>query len=81
MNVNEALVTAQKIGAPVNVPNHYDMFESNSEDPEKFTKHIYGGFIMEFNTEYILTAGGFVKQTVLKRAPLCDILSLRRRVL
>lgn len=61
MNVNEALVTAQKIGAPVNVPNHYDMFESNSEDPEKFTKHIYGGFTMEFNTEYVLTAGGFVK--------------------
>lgn len=61
MNVKEALVTAQKIGAPVNVPNHYDMFESNSEDPEKFTKHIYGGFTMEFNTEYILTAGGLVK--------------------
>lgn len=47
MNVNEALVIAQKIGAPVNVPNHYDMFESNSEDPRKihkaYLRRIYNG--------------------------------------
>ena len=26
MNVDEALVTAKKIGAKINIPNHYDMF-------------------------------------------------------
>lgn len=61
MNVNEALVTAKKIGAPVNIPNHYDMFESNSENPALFTENIKGGFTMEFNTEYTLTTQGFEK--------------------
>jgi len=55
MNVEEALVTAEKIGAKVNVPNHYDMFASNSEDPHKFADKIKGGFIMEFNEEYDLS--------------------------
>ena len=26
MNVDEALITAQRIGAKINIPNHYDMF-------------------------------------------------------
>ena len=54
MNVEEALITAKKIGAKTNVPNHYDMFESNSEDPHKFADFIDGGFIMEFDKEYDL---------------------------
>ena len=54
MNVEEALVTAKKIGARVNVPNHYDMFASNSEDPHLFADHIDGGLIMEFEKEYQL---------------------------
>ena len=54
MNVEEALVTAKKIGAKLNVPNHYDMFASNSEDPHLFANHIDGGFIMEFDREYQL---------------------------
>lgn len=54
MNVNEALVTAEKIGASVNIPNHYDMFESNSENPLLFSEHIKGGFVMDFNKEYTL---------------------------
>jgi len=52
MNVEEALTTAKKIGAKINVPNHYDMFASNSEDPALFADRIKGGFIMEFNREY-----------------------------
>ena len=52
MNVDEALITAQKIGAKVNIPNHYDMFQSNSENPLLFSEKIGGGFIMEFNKEY-----------------------------
>ena len=52
MNVEEALVTAKKIGAKLNVPNHYDMFASNSEDPRLFADNINGGCIMEFDREY-----------------------------
>ena len=52
MNVKEALATAKKIGAKINIPNHYDMFASNSEDPHLFAEHIDGGFIMEFDREY-----------------------------
>lgn len=52
MNVEEALITATKIGAPVNIPNHYDMFASNSEDPLLFSEHIKGGRVLEFNKEY-----------------------------
>jgi L-ascorbate metabolism protein UlaG (beta-lactamase superfamily) len=54
MNVEDALKVAKKIGAKVNIPNHYDMFASNSEDPHKFTDNISGGFIMKANTEYNL---------------------------
>ena len=52
MNVDEALITAKKIGAMINIPNHYDMFKSNSENPLLFSEKIEGGFIMEFNREY-----------------------------
>ena len=52
MNVEEALITAKRIGAKINIPNHYDMFASNSENPRTFTNQIANGFIMEFNKEY-----------------------------
>ena len=54
MNVEEAIAVAKKIGAKVNVPNHYDMFASNSENPHLFAKRIEGGKILEFNREYSL---------------------------
>lgn len=54
MNVEEALVVAKEIGAPVNVPNHYDMFASNAEDPHLFADHIAGGKILAFNIPYTL---------------------------
>ena len=54
MNVDEALITAKKIGAKINIPNLYDMFESNSENPLLFSEKISGGFVMEFNKEYLL---------------------------
>ena len=54
MNVDEALITAKKIGAKINIPNHYDMFESNSENPLLFSEKISGGFVMKFNKEYLL---------------------------
>lgn len=54
MNTEEALITAKNIGARVNIPNHYDMFASNSADPHAFAEHIPGGKILEFNTEYFV---------------------------
>jgi L-ascorbate metabolism protein UlaG (beta-lactamase superfamily) len=52
MNVSEALHVAKKISAKINIPNHYDMFASNSEDPHLFADHISGGRILEFNVPY-----------------------------
>jgi L-ascorbate metabolism protein UlaG (beta-lactamase superfamily) len=52
MNVDEALITAKRIGAKINIPNHYDMFASNSENPYLFSENIDGGFVFEFNKEY-----------------------------
>ena len=52
MNVEQAVEVAKKIGAKVNIPNHYDMFASNSENPHIFTNQIENGFVMEFNKEY-----------------------------
>ncbi len=54
MNVKEALMTAKKIGAKINIPNHYDMFASNSENPYLFSENIDGGSVLEFNKEYEL---------------------------
>lgn len=52
MNVDEALITAKRIGAKINIPNHYDMFSSNSENPYLFSENIAGGSVLEFNKEY-----------------------------
>ena len=52
MNVREAVETARKIGAKINVPNHYGMFASNTEDPKKFVSRVPGGFEMEYGREY-----------------------------
>ncbi len=52
MNAQEALTVAKAIGAPVNIPNHYGMFASNTADPHTFADRIHGGRILEFNKEY-----------------------------
>ena len=52
MNVEEAVTVAKKIGAKVNIPNHYDMFASNSEDPTLFTSALENGYILQPNREY-----------------------------
>ena len=56
MNVDEALEVAKRIGAPINIPWHYDMFESNSENPILFTNHIKGGRILEYNQVYEISS-------------------------
>jgi len=55
MNVSEALTVARELGAKTNIPTHYDMFASNSEDPRLFADHIDGGYILEFNRTYTVT--------------------------
>ena len=54
MNVGEAVVTAKKIGARLNIPDHYDMFATNMEDPAKFTCEFPGDavFTPEFDRQY-----------------------------
>lgn len=54
MNVEEAVITAKKIGAKINVPSHYGMFASNTENPKLFTERIDNGFIMEFDRDYLI---------------------------
>ncbi len=55
MNADEAVRIAEMIAPATAVPNHYDMFESNSENPEKFKYK--NSFIMEFNKEYEVKNG------------------------
>lgn len=50
MNVLEAIRLTEKINPKVAIPNHYDMFESNSENPDNFM--VKQKFVMEFNKEY-----------------------------
>lgn len=56
MNTEEALATAKAIGAKVNIPNHYDMFASNSADPHLFANYIPGGKILNFNEHIDIAA-------------------------
>ncbi len=55
MNVEEAIKITEKISPKTAIPNHYDMFESNSENPENFK--VENRFIMEFNKEYEVKDG------------------------
>ena len=50
----------KEIGAKINIPNHYDMFESNSENPHLFADEISGGLILEFNKIYHWNTDGIV---------------------
>ncbi len=55
MNVDEAIKLTNEINPKLAIPNHYDMFESNSENPENF--NVKKRFIMEFNKEYEVKDG------------------------
>ena len=52
MNVCEAVKLTQIIGPKVGVPTHYGMFESNTENPQKYTSKLECGFEMEYGAEY-----------------------------
>lgn len=52
MNACDAARLTRIISPRVAIPTHYGMFESNTEDPCKFTSGISNGFIMEHGKEY-----------------------------
>lgn len=52
MNVEEAVRLVKKISPKAAVPNHYGMFESNTENPEKFISALDCGFEMRYNVIY-----------------------------
>ena len=52
MNVDEAVTLTKILNPKVGVPAHYGMFESNTEDPQKYTNAVDNGFEMEYNVVY-----------------------------
>lgn len=52
MNVDEAVRLTNILKPEAAVPSHYGMFESNTEDPRKFTLKVDCGFIMEYDKPY-----------------------------
>lgn len=52
MNVEEAIDLTKIINPRLGIPAHYGMFESNTENPEKYTARIKNGFVMEYNKQY-----------------------------
>lgn len=54
MNVDEAVKLTGEIHPRVGVPIHYGMFESNTEDPTKYTSRVPHGFEMAYGKEYTI---------------------------
>ncbi len=52
MNVEDAVKLTKIINPKVGVPTHYGMFESNTENPIKYTKALQCGFEMIYNVKY-----------------------------
>jgi L-ascorbate metabolism protein UlaG (beta-lactamase superfamily) len=52
MNADDAARLTGIIAPRVAIPTHYGMFESNTEDPCKFTSQVSCGFVMEHGREY-----------------------------
>ena len=52
MNVDEAVRLTGIIDPKVGVPTHDGMFESNTEDPKKYTNAVKCGFEMKHNVSY-----------------------------
>ena len=52
MNVKEAVKLTKIINPRLGIPTHYGMFESNTENPQKYTSLIRESFEMKYNTVY-----------------------------
>lgn len=51
MNVDEAVTLTERIAPRVGVPIHYGMFESNTEDPQKYTTRVPCGYELTYGKE------------------------------
>ena len=54
MNVDEAVTLTHEVAPRVGVPFHYGMFESNTEDPTKYTSRVPHGFEMTYGQTYTI---------------------------
>lgn len=54
MNVDEAVTLTHEVTPRVGVPFHYGMFESNTEDPIKYTSRVPHGFEMTYGQTYTI---------------------------
>lgn len=52
MNVQEAVKLARIIQPRVAIPNHYDMFRENTENPHAFAGQLQNSFVMKIGIEY-----------------------------
>ena len=52
MNVKEAIRLTEILRPKVGIPAHYGMFESNTEEPGKYTSDVDNGFEMKYNITY-----------------------------
>ncbi|HAN20480.1 MAG: hypothetical protein A2Y15_04335 [Clostridiales bacterium GWF2_36_10] len=52
MNVEEAVELTEIVNPRVGIPSHYGMFESNTENPGKYTSKLKNSFEMEQNKFY-----------------------------
>lgn len=52
MNVDEAIKLTKVLKPKVGIPNHYGMFASNTENPDKYTSKVLNSFEMEVGREY-----------------------------
>ncbi len=55
MSVSEAVKLTKIINPKVGIPAHYGMFESNTENPEKYTSQLSCGFELKYNREYLVS--------------------------
>ena len=52
MNVSDAVKLTKILSPRIGIPTHYGMFESNTEDPEKYTSALASAMAPEYNREY-----------------------------
>ena len=52
MNVMDAVRLTKILSPRIGIPTHYGMFESNTEDPEKYTSRLPHAMALEYNREY-----------------------------
>ena len=55
MSVDEAVKLTKIINPSVGVPTHYGMFESNTEDPKRYTSQVASSFEMEHGRKYTIS--------------------------